>query len=111
MSLSIPEPIPIEPLTQERPRGSPCGAQAYTTRLTSESFDAIKTALLVQEHARIKERELSAKRGMPWATSKNEKHVVQLVVDENGKTVSLVLFMLRSIFCRASLGQFKMLTT
>jgi hypothetical protein len=89
MSLSIPDPIPIEPLTQERPRGSPCGGQAYTTRLTAESFEAIKTALLVQEDARTKERELSAKKRIPWATSKNEKHVVQLVVDENGKTVSL----------------------
>jgi hypothetical protein len=92
MSLSIPDPIPIEPLTQERPRGSPCGAQAYTTRLTAESFEAIKTALLVQERARTIERDLSAKKGVPWATSKNEKHVVQLVVDENGKTVSLSSF-------------------
>lgn len=90
MSLSIPDPIPIEPLTQERPRGSPCGAQAYTTRLTAESFEAIKNALLVQEHARIKEREISTKKGIPWAISKNEKHVVQLVVDDDGKAVSLV---------------------
>lgn len=92
MSLSIPNPIPIEPLTQERPRGSPCGAQAYTTRLTPESFEAIKAALLVQERARTIERDLSAKKGVPWATSKNEKHVVQLVVDENGDTVSLASF-------------------
>ena len=111
MSLSIPEPIPIEPLTQERPRGSPCGAQAYTTRLTAESFEAIKSALLVQERARSRERELSAKKGVPWATSKNEKHVVQVVVEENGDTVSLVSFLLRSIFFRASLDQFKSLTT
>jgi hypothetical protein len=92
MSLSIPDPIPIEPLTHERPRGFPCGAQAYTTKLTAESFEAIKNALLVQEHARVEERKLSAKKGVPWATSKNEKHVVQLVVEENGKTVSLVSF-------------------
>ncbi|PVF99404.1 hypothetical protein CPB86DRAFT_703425 [Serendipita vermifera] len=87
MTLSTERPISILPMAKYPPQGVPIGSHAFVLKMTPEALEQLSQQLAAQQGATASgssSTKLSSNKTAPEKSKRNEKSLMQLVVNDDG---------------------------